>query len=74
MTDRIHHMAERLWAIIALIAAGVAAHDIYSLGWPEGRTSLLFPAIAGAWYFTRRALRNKVEGAKAEKEPPSKGD
>ena len=61
MTDRIHILAERLWALVALAAAGVAIYDIATLGWAGGRMSLLFPAISGTWYLTRRALRRKVE-------------
>ena len=63
MTDRIHLLAERLWALVALAAAGVAIYDIATLGWTGGRMSLLFPAIAGTWYLTRRALRRKVEAS-----------
>jgi len=63
MTDRIHLLAERLWAVVALAAAGVAIYDIVTLGWEGGRMSLLFPAIAGTWYLTRRALRRKVEAS-----------
>lgn len=63
MTERIHLAAERLWAVVALIAAAIAVYDIATLGWEGGKTSLLFPAIAGAWYATRRALRRKVEAS-----------
>ena len=63
MTDRVHHIAERAWAVIALIALGLATHDIVTRGWDGGKTSLLFPAIAGAWYVTRRGVRRKIEAS-----------
>ena len=63
MTDRVHHIAERAWAVIALIALGLAIHDIVTRGWDGGKTSLLFPAIAGAWYVTRRGVRRKIEAS-----------
>lgn len=63
MTDRVHHIAERAWAAIALVALGLAVHDIVTRGWDGGKTSLLFPAIAGAWYVTRRGVRRKIEAS-----------
>lgn len=63
MTERIHHIAERTWGIIALLALGLALYDIVTQGWASGKTSLLFPAIAGAWYFTRRGVRRKIEAS-----------
>ena len=74
MTERVHLIAERLWAVVALIAAGVAIYDIATMGWEGGRMSLLFPAIAGAWYFTRRALRNKVEASALREAESGGGD
>jgi len=67
MTDRVHLIAERIWGLIALLALGLALYDITTRGWSGGKTSLLFPAIAGAWYFTRRGVRRKIE-ASAERE------
>lgn len=63
MTERVHHIAERVWGIIALLALALAAYDIVTQGWEGGKTSLLFPAIAGAWYFTRRGVRRKIEAS-----------
>lgn len=63
MTERVHQIAERVWGIIALLALCLAAYDIATQGWAGGKTSLLFPAIAGAWYFTRRGVRRKIESS-----------
>jgi len=63
MTNRVHLIAERTWAVIAIIALGLAAYDIATKGWDGGKTSLLFPAIAGAWYVTRRGVRRKIESS-----------
>jgi len=71
VTERVHLIAERLWAVVALVATAVAIYDIAIQGWEGGRMSLLFPAIAGTWYLTRRALRRKVEAsAKREENEP----
>jgi len=70
VTHRIHLIAERLWAVIALVALAVAIYDLITHGWAGGKISLIFPGIAGTWYLTRRALRKKIE-ASAESRPPS---
>ena len=72
MTERIHLIAERLWAVIALVAMGVAIYDLITRGWAGGKISLLFPAIAGTWYLTRRALRKKVEASANLRQPHDK--
>ena len=63
MIDRVHLIAERAWAFIAILALGLAIYDIATRGWDGGKSSLLFPAIAGAWYLTRRGVRRKVESS-----------
>ncbi len=63
MTERVHLIAERLWAVIAVVALGVAIYDLATRGWAGGKISLIFPAIAGTWYLTRRALRKKIEAS-----------
>ena len=68
MTERVHLIAERLWAVVVLVAAAVAVYDISTQGGKDGRMSLLFPAIAGTWYLTRRALRRKVEASAKREE------
>lgn len=60
MNQGIHIIAERLWGIIALVALVAAIYHIIDAGWVHGRSALIFPAIAGAWYLTRRALRQKL--------------
>ncbi|MEC8597976.1 MAG: hypothetical protein VXY61_06440 [Bacteroidota bacterium] len=67
MTDRVHLIAERIWGLVTVLALGLALYDIATRGWAGGKTSLLFPAIAGAWYFTRRGVRRKID-ASAERE------
>ena len=63
MIDRVNLIAERTWAFIAVLALGLAIYDIATRGWNGGKSSLLFPAIAGAWYVTRRGVRRKVESS-----------
>ena len=63
MTERVHLIAERLWAVIAVVALGVAIYDLATRGWAGGKISLIFPAIAGTWYLTRRALRKIIEAS-----------
>jgi hypothetical protein len=46
--------------VIALIALFAAAYHIVDKGWDVGKTSLIFPGIAGAWYMTRRGMRKKI--------------
>lgn len=68
MIDKVHRTAERMWAIVAMAALALAFYDLYNEGWQGGRMSLLFPAIAGAWYWTRRSLRKKLESSSARSE------
>ena len=68
MNQKVHLIAERLWGVIALIALFAAAYHLFDKGWETGKTSLIFPGIAGAWYLTRRAMRKKIF-AQAENEP-----
>ena len=68
MIDRVHRFAERVWAFIAILALGLSIYDIATRGWEGGRSSLLFPAIAGAWYVTRRGVRQKVESSANKEE------
>jgi hypothetical protein len=63
MNQGIHVIAERLWGIIALFALAAAIYHIVDAGWARGRSALIFPAIAGAWYLTRRALRKKLSAS-----------
>ena len=70
MHQKVHLIAERLWGVIALIALFVALYHIFDKGWAVGKTSLLFPGIAGAWYMTRRAMRKKIY-AHSEHDLPS---
>lgn len=60
MNLRIHLIAERLWGAIALIALLASCWHISDAGWEVGKTTLVFPGIAGAWYFTRRGLRRRM--------------
>lgn len=60
MHEKVHLIAERLWGVIALIALFAAAYHIVDKGWDVGKTSLIFPGIAGAWYMTRRGMRKKI--------------
>ena len=55
--------SKRTQICTTLIALGLATHDIVTRGWDGGKTSLLFPAIAGAWYVTRRGVRRKIEAS-----------
>ena len=66
MNHRIHLIAERLWGMIALLALLYASRHIYIMGWDAGKTVLIFPCIAGAWYLTRRGLRRKLQAAGEE--------
>ena len=60
MNQRVHLIAERLWGIIALVALAACVFHIVDRGWDAGKTALIFPGIAGAWYFTRRGLRRRL--------------
>jgi hypothetical protein len=66
MNNRIHLIAERMWGVIALLALLAAVWHIVTGGWESGKSTLIFPGIAGAWYMTRRGLRRRLEGAKPE--------
>jgi len=46
--------------LMALLAAG---YHIAQQGWEAGKTTLIFPGIAGAWYMTRRGLRKKLSAS-----------
>ncbi len=70
MHQKVHLIAERLWGVIALIALVASVYHIADKGWELGKTSLLFPGIAGAWYMTRRGMRKKIY-AHSEQELPS---
>lgn len=63
MNHRVHLIAERLWGAIAVIALLAAAWHLSRTGWEEGKSVLLFPAIAGCWFLTRRALRKKLSAS-----------
>jgi len=63
MNERIHLIAERLWGVIALMALLAAGYHIAQQGWEAGKTTLIFPGIAGAWYMTRRGLRKKLSAS-----------
>jgi hypothetical protein len=63
MTQGIHIIAERLWGIISIVALLAALYHIFDAGWDQGRSALIFPAIAGAWYLTRRTLRRKLNAS-----------
>lgn len=63
MNQRVHLIAERLWGIIALVALLAALYHISQTGWASGKSALLFPGIAGAWYMTRRGLRRKLSAS-----------
>jgi hypothetical protein len=63
MNQRVHLIAERLWGIIALVALLAALYHISQAGWEDGKSALLFPGIAGAWYLTRRGLRRKLSAS-----------
>ena len=60
MNPRIHLVAERLWGVIALVALCFSLFQIGEIGWDAGRSTLIFPGIAGAWYFTRRGMRKRL--------------
>lgn len=60
MNPRIHIIAERLWGVIALVALCFSLFQILESGWDAGRSTLIFPGIAGAWYFTRRGMRKRL--------------
>lgn len=60
MNPRIHLIAERLWGVIALVALIASAYHILDAGWDRGKSTLIFPGIAGTWYLTRRGLRRKL--------------
>ena len=62
MSFRVHLIAERLWGAIALVALLAAVYHIADAGWETGKSALLFPGIAGAWYMTRRWLRKRLSG------------
>ena len=68
MNPRVHLIAERLWGIIALLALTASLYHIYGNGWADGRSTLIFPGITGAWYLTRRGLRRKLTGGQASGE------
>ena len=63
MSLRVHLIAERLWGLIALAALLAAGYHIVEQGWDAGKTALIFPGIAGAWYMTRRGLRKKLSAS-----------
>ena len=69
MSHRIHLIAERLWGVIALVALLYAGQHIYTAGWDNGKSVLVFPGIAGAWYLTRRGLRRKLQASGEEDSP-----
>lgn len=69
MNHSVHIIAERLWGVIALVALIGALYHIMESGWDTGKSALVFPGIAGAWYLTRRSLRRKLSARDEHNEP-----
>lgn len=70
--ENINKALERMWLILSVLALLMAIYFMVTEGVSEAYYYLIFPAIAGAMYMMRRAIRVRLENSNNDQLPKRK--